>query len=97
MISESLLMPANPAAIMISRPPDIQVESKEFRWGRASWFTSARRWFAMPKAYSLDLRESVARFVNSSRSRHAAAAHFKVSVSFGESDEGLSHDRKSGT
>jgi len=36
----------------------------------------------MPKAYSLDLRERVARFVSSGRSRHAAAAHFKVSVSF---------------
>src|SRR5580704_3926537 len=36
----------------------------------------------MPKAYSLDLRERVARFVGSGRSRHAAAAHFKVSVSF---------------
>jgi hypothetical protein len=30
----------------------------------------------MPKAYSLDLRERVARFVGSGRSRHAAAAHF---------------------
>ena len=36
----------------------------------------------MPKAYSLDLRERVAGFVDSGRSRHAAAAHFKVSVSF---------------
>jgi transposase len=36
----------------------------------------------MPKAYSLDLRKRVARFVGSGRSRHAAAAHFKVSVSF---------------
>ena len=36
----------------------------------------------MPKAYSLDLRERVALFVGSGRSRHAAAAHFKVSVSF---------------
>src|ERR1700730_12000993 len=36
----------------------------------------------MPKAYSLDLRERVARFVGSGRWRHAAAAHFKVSVSF---------------
>ncbi len=36
----------------------------------------------MPKAYSLDLRERVARFVDSGRSRHAAAAHFEVSVSF---------------
>jgi transposase len=36
----------------------------------------------MPKAYSLDLRERVARFVGSGRPRHAAAAHFKVSVSF---------------
>ena len=36
----------------------------------------------MPKAYSLGLRERVARFVDSGRSRHAASAHFKVSVSF---------------
>ena len=36
----------------------------------------------MPKVYSLDLRERVAGFVDSGRSRHAAAAHFKVSVSF---------------
>jgi transposase len=36
----------------------------------------------MPKAYSLDLRERVARFVEDGHSRHAAAAHFKVSVSF---------------
>lgn len=36
----------------------------------------------MPKAYSLDLRERVARFVEAGRSRHAAAAHFQVSVSF---------------
>ena len=31
----------------------------------------------MPKAYSLDLRERVAGFVDLGRSRHAAAAHFK--------------------
>ena len=36
----------------------------------------------MPKAYSLDLRERVAGFVNGGRSRRAAAAHFGVSVSF---------------
>ncbi len=36
----------------------------------------------MPKPYSLDLRERVVRFVESGRSRHAAAAHFRVSVSF---------------
>lgn len=36
----------------------------------------------MPKAYSRDLCERVARFVEEGRSRHAAAAHFKVSVSF---------------
>ena len=36
----------------------------------------------MPKAYSLDLRERVAGFVDSGQSRHAAVAHFKVSVSF---------------
>jgi hypothetical protein len=37
---------------------------------------------AMPKSYSLDLRERVVRFVEEGRSRRAAAAHFKVSVSF---------------
>ena len=31
----------------------------------------------MPKAYSLDLRERVAGFVDSGWSRHAAAAHSK--------------------
>ena len=36
----------------------------------------------MPKAYSLDLRERVVRFVDEGHSRHAAAAHFRVSVSF---------------
>jgi transposase len=36
----------------------------------------------MPKAYSLDLRERVDRFVADGRSCHAAAAHFSVSVSF---------------
>ncbi len=36
----------------------------------------------MPKAYSLDLRERVARVVEAGRSCHAAAAHFTVSVSF---------------
>jgi transposase len=36
----------------------------------------------MPRAYSLDLRERVARFVEADRSCHAAAAHFSVSVSF---------------
>jgi transposase len=36
----------------------------------------------MPKPYSLDLRERVAGFVDGGRSRHAAAAHFGVSVSF---------------
>jgi transposase len=36
----------------------------------------------MPKAYSLDLRERVVRFVEVGRSCHAAAAHFSVSVSF---------------
>jgi transposase len=36
----------------------------------------------MPKAYSLDLRERVAGFVNAGHSRRAAAAHFGVSVSF---------------
>ena len=36
----------------------------------------------MPKAYSLDLRERVVRFVRGGRSCHAAAAHFSVSVSF---------------
>jgi transposase len=36
----------------------------------------------MPKPYSRDLRERVVRFVEEGRSRHAAAAHFEVSVSF---------------
>lgn len=36
----------------------------------------------MTKAYSLDLRERVARFVDGGGSRHAAAAHYGVSVSF---------------
>ena len=36
----------------------------------------------MPKAYSLDLRERVVRFVEAGRSCYAAAAHFCVSVSF---------------
>ena len=36
----------------------------------------------MPKAYSLDLRERVIRFVESGQSRRSAAAHFEVSVSF---------------
>jgi transposase len=36
----------------------------------------------MPKPYSLDLRERVVGFVEEGRSRRAAAAHFKVSVSF---------------
>ena len=36
----------------------------------------------MPKPYSLDLRERVVGFVENGHSRRAAAAHFKVSVSF---------------
>jgi transposase len=36
----------------------------------------------MPKPYSLDLRERVVGFVKDGHSRRAAAAHFKVSVSF---------------
>jgi transposase len=36
----------------------------------------------MPKAYSLDLRERVAGFVEAGHSRRAAAGHFAVSVSF---------------
>ncbi len=36
----------------------------------------------MPKAYSRDLRERVSRYVDAGHSRHAAAAHFGVSVSF---------------
>ena len=36
----------------------------------------------MPKPYSLDLRERVVRFVDEGHSRRAAAAHFRVSVSF---------------
>src|SRR5271167_1064607 len=36
----------------------------------------------MPKPYSLDLRERVVGFVEAGHSRRAAAAHFRVSVSF---------------
>ena len=36
----------------------------------------------MTKAYSLDLRRRVVRFVDGGRSRHEAAAHFDVSVAF---------------
>jgi transposase len=36
----------------------------------------------MPKPYSLDLRERVVGLVEEGHSRRAAAAHFKVSVSF---------------
>jgi transposase len=36
----------------------------------------------MTKAYSLDLRRRVVRFVEAGHSRHEAAAHFAVSVSF---------------
>jgi transposase len=36
----------------------------------------------MTKAYSLDLRERVVRFVEAGHSRHAAARHFAVSVAF---------------
>jgi len=36
----------------------------------------------MPRPYSLDLRKRVAGFVSAGHSRHAAAAHFAVSVSF---------------
>ena len=36
----------------------------------------------MPRAYSSDLRERIARFVNGGHSCRAAAAHFGVSVSF---------------
>ena len=36
----------------------------------------------MPKPYSLDLRERVVRYVGEGHSRRAAAAHFRVSVSF---------------
>ena len=36
----------------------------------------------MPKPYSLDLRERVFRYVNEGHSCRAAAAHFRVSVSF---------------
>ena len=34
----------------------------------------------MPKAYSLDLRERVVRYVGEGHSRRSAAAHFRVSV-----------------
>src|SRR4029077_3233118 len=67
---------------VLFRAPDIQVESKGFWLG---WFRDSLPQggdLPMPKAYSLDLRERVACFVDSGRSRHAAAAHFKVSVSF---------------
>ena len=36
----------------------------------------------MPRPYSLDLRERVVGFVENGHSRRAAAAHFRVSVSF---------------
>src|SRR5271165_6381042 len=36
----------------------------------------------MPKPYSLDLRERVLRYVEEGHSCRAAAAHFRVSVSF---------------
>lgn len=36
----------------------------------------------MPRAYSLDLRTRVVGYVDAGHSRHAAAAHFGVSVSF---------------
>jgi len=36
----------------------------------------------VPKPYSLDLRERVVRYVGEGHSRRAAAAHFRVSVSF---------------
>lgn len=36
----------------------------------------------MPRAYSLDLRERIARFVNAGHSCHAAASRYGVSVSF---------------
>ena len=36
----------------------------------------------MTKAYSLDLRRRVVRFVDCGHSRHEAAAHFDVSVAF---------------
>ena len=36
----------------------------------------------MPKPYSLDLRERVVGFVEDGQSRRAAAARFRVSVSF---------------
>ena len=36
----------------------------------------------MPRAYSLDLRTRVVGYVDAGHSRHSAAAHFGVSVSF---------------
>jgi transposase len=36
----------------------------------------------MPKLYSRDFRERVVAYVEAGHSRHAAAAHFAVSVSF---------------
>lgn len=36
----------------------------------------------MTRSYSLDFRERIAQYVDNGGSRHAAAAHFEVSVSF---------------
>ena len=47
----------------------------------------------MPEAYSLDLRELVARFVEGGRSCRAAAALFSVSVAC-QADEVFSRDGK---
>jgi len=45
----------------------------------------------MPHPLSIDLRERVVGFVEVGHSRHAAAAHFQVSVCR-QPDEGLSND-----
>ena len=49
---------------------------------RPSCFPPVGRWRALTKAYSLDLRERVVRFVEADHSCHAAARHFTVSVAF---------------
>ncbi|WP_280950470.1 hypothetical protein [Rhizobium sp. YK2] len=38
----------------------------------------------MTKAYSLDLRECIARFVGNGQSRHAVAEHFSAALDGGQ-------------
>ena len=52
--------------------------------GESLCIDSPRRGLAMPKAYSGDLRERVIEAVETGASRHEAAEHFEVSVSFGD-------------